>query len=403
MSIDYRRYCRVILICAQMIILTLTIGLSKKSHANPKSTDSFFVGPRWTLDSGLRLTSDAPTESYSFMGFTGVDFYSELRFFGAHRGNFVAQVYLFDFGSFELSPAFSHTLTYAPCVIAPELILAPRGLLNIKFGHIWPSYGLRNDVNTTQTLRQLINLNNVGLGAPVDWGAELNGQAVGMSYHVTLTRGSGKGWSNEGDRYILSGRLGLTESSWFTRTTRFKLGLSGMKSRLQGGAGLVERWRAGVDAQYDGPISFLFEGSMGQDAPLTASGSRGAGRDVINIIGELGWRSPTERWFVYIQQRYLSSQVPEASPAMMTSNGMSDTMSDTMSGAMSDTMSNASGMTPDMVSGPLGPQKLITQIDDSLTFGTLYEPIRSLYIGGEVALRRAKSAPLARLQIRYRW
>ena len=64
---------------------------------------------------------------------------------------------------------------YAPCVIAPNIILLPQGRLNLKIGHMWHAYGLRNQINTTQTLRQMISQENMGL--MLDWGAELHGRA----------------------------------------------------------------------------------------------------------------------------------------------------------------------------------------------------------------------------------
>lgn len=361
--------------------------------AKPQPRDSIFNGTRWAIDSGLRLSSDEPLTSYGFMGFTGLDFYSDLRLFGAHRGNLVAQVYLFDFGSVGFSGDSQNMFTYAPCVVAPEIILAPRGLLNIKFGHIWPSYGLRNDVNTTQTLRQLINIQNVGLGMPVDWGAELNGQTTALSYHLSLTRGSGKWWSSEGNRYILSGRLGLTESSAFAKLTDAKLGLSGMSSRLAGASGLIERWRAGVDIQYSRLLSFLFEGSVGQDFDLDASGARGEGRAVINLIGELGWRSPSDQWFVYTQLRYLSGEI------LSDPNELGESDESNESGG-SPLLLPQEQLDEDAMSSA---RFITTEVQDSLTLGVLYQPVNSLYLGSELVFRRGESAPLGRIQARYRW
>ena len=109
------------------------------------------------------------------MSFAGLDFFSDLHFGGRHRGDIVAQVYLFDLRAFSSSEGLqSRGFEYAPCVIAPNLILLPQGKMNIKFGHIWHGYGLRNQINTTQTLRQMISQQNMGL--MLDWGAELYGE-----------------------------------------------------------------------------------------------------------------------------------------------------------------------------------------------------------------------------------
>ena len=386
------------------MLMALTLDTLSVAYAKPQAGDAIFQGARWALDSGIKLTSDEPLSRYGFMGFTGLDFYSELRLFGKHRGNIVAQVYLFDFGSFGLSEAPQNMFTYAPCVIAPELSVLSRGRLNLKFGHIWPSYGLRNDVNTTQTLRQLIDHDNIGLGSPVDWGAELNGQAVGTSYHLTLTRGSGKWWSSAGDRYILSGRLGLTESNRFAQILDTQIGLSGMASRLAGPTGLVERWRAGVDLQYSRLISILFEGSIGQDYTLNASGDRGPGSNILNVIGEIGWRSPSERWFVYTQVRYLSSEV-------FSIDSLSVGNASTEMTAPSDDLHSMIAEVPEfsmILAQKMGAMSQVnnqtfTQVKDSVTFGILYEPVRSLYVGSELAVRRGETRSQARLHVRYRW
>jgi hypothetical protein len=346
---------------------------------------------------GLQSSSDQPSQSQNMMNFLGLDFYSDLRFGGQHRGSFVAQFYLFDMRRLEFSPDFTQQsmFNYSPCVVAPELILISQGLLNIKFGHIWPSYGLRNDVNTTQTLRRLIDMTNVGLNSPVDWGAELNGQTSGMSYHVSLTRGSGKWWSNEGDRYIASGRFGLIEDSWLDEVLPLKLGLSGMKSRLNDDREmLIERWRVGLDLQYDGPISTLFEGSLGEDYSLDHVGQRERGRAVMNLIAELGWRSPAERWFVYVQQRYLSAQ--QEPDLTTTDSGSASTESNpSLAGRQIslDPMMDPNSLT----------DALIAQVGESSTFGVLYTPLQSLYLGTEVTWRGGASTPLTRLQVRYRW
>ena len=383
------------------ILLILGFALNPKNieirsaYASPPQATSFWSGPRWVVDMGIQSSSENLIKSHNMMNFLGLDFYSDLRFGGKLSGNFVAQFYLFDMRRLSFDPELSQqrAFNYSPCVIAPELILISQGLLNLKFGHIWPSYGLRNDVNTTQTLRQLIDFYNVGLNTPVDWGAELNGQTSGMSYHVSLTRGSGKWWSNEGDRYIVSGRFGLIEGSWLDDLLPLKLGLSGMSSRLNvDTGGLIERWRAGLDLQYEGPISALFEGSIGEDASLDRAGEKEQGRAVINLIAELGWRSPSNRWFVYIQQRYLSTEQEAGMPQLMSDNLE---MSASLAGQQ---------IPLDASMVPVAQSDLLTaQVMESSTLGVLYNPLRTLYLGAEVAWRGGSSTPLSRLQVRYRW
>ena len=134
------------------------------SQALPTIQDkSTFRGARWVIDTGSRVKAEGHSPLRS-MSFTGLDFFSDLHFGGRHRGDLVAQVYLFDMRTFPLNGDESKSrFDYAPCVIAPNLILLPQGRLNLKFGHLWHSYGLRNQINTTQTLRQLISQENMGL------------------------------------------------------------------------------------------------------------------------------------------------------------------------------------------------------------------------------------------------
>ena len=154
-----------------VIMITLLCGsllTSSISRALPTVQDKgTFRGAEMGDRHGSRFQGegDSPLRS---MSFTGLDFFSDY-FGGRHRGDLVAQVYLFDMRTFSLNgDESSSRFDYAPCVIAPNLILLPQGRLNLKFGHIWHSYGLRNQINTTQTLRQLISQENMGL--MLDWG-----------------------------------------------------------------------------------------------------------------------------------------------------------------------------------------------------------------------------------------
>lgn len=359
-------------------IIYLLFFLSQSAYSLPYRSQEIFRGERLALDVGTRLETSAPSERYKSMSFMGIDFYSFLHFGGHHRGELVAQVYLFDFRSLSfLDEPSQSSFDYAPCVIAPNLIIVPQGKLNLKFGHIWHSYGLRNEINTTQTTRQLINVENTGL--LLDWGVELNGEQNGISYNLSLGTGSGKWPSFNGDRYMGVTRLSFNGDE-LNSFIPVEVGLSGLHAKIDTPLGLTHRWRAGLDLQYHGPLSILFEGSLGSDR--SATNDQASELKAVNLFTEINWHSPSERWLVYLQYKSLSMETD--SQASMTNNQAMLDMDMDMDAMM---MSNSSN----------------TNKQDSLILGTRYSPIRSLYIASESVLRHGDKHPLMRIQVRYRW
>ena len=115
----------------------------------------------------------------------------------------------------------------------------------------------------------------------------------------------------------------------------------------------------------------------------------------MNLIAELGWRSPAERWFVYVQQRYLSTQ-QEPNVTTTDSGSASAESNPSLAGrqiSLDPTMDPTNSLT----------DALIAQVGESSTFGVLYTPLKSLYLGTELIWRGGASTPLTRLQVRYRW
>ena len=269
-------------------------------EAFPTPSPSFFSGARWALDLGSQTRSRLDGERLTLVNFTGLDFYSDLQTPYKNWGSLVAQFYVFRFDMLsDPDPNMTGSrYGFFPCVIAPNITLLPQGALAFKFGHIWPVYGLRDDVNTTQTLRQLINSRNVGL--IIDWGLELHGERGGFVYGMSLSRGTGNGWSSEGDPYIFSGRIGSAEG-----TLPFKFGFSGLAARLMTVDGIEPRWRAGFDLQIEGPLNLLLEGSIGEDFGQES---------VFNLIAEVNWKSPTESVMIYAQQRQFRTPTTNSTP-----------------------------------------------------------------------------------------
>ncbi len=374
------------LIQCLLFILLLPVVKTQSAQALPaKPQSDFFRGARWALDTGSRTqTHDA--SSLKMMNFAGFDFYSDLYFGGKHRGDLVAQVYLFDMRTLSADESERNArFDYAPCVIAPNIILLPQGRLNLKIGHMWHAYGLRNQINTTQTLRQMISQDNMGL--MLDWGAELHGELSIFTYNVSLGSGSGKWFSRANDTYMGVARLGIHGDYPALGNLPVQVGFSGLSARIQSPQGLIERWRAGADLQYEGPIGILLEGSLGEDESIATS--YGDPREALSLFAEIHWKSSTENWIIYFQQRYLSLTLePQAFeiPA--------DAMLELEAGQQ-----GMLSLNPMMESSILE----ITDRQESSTFGVLHTPFRSFYVAGEVVLRSGTESSMARLQIRYRW
>ena len=362
-------------------MIYLLFFLSQSAYSLPYRSQDIFRGERLALDTGTRLQTSAPSERYKSMSFLEIDFYSFLHFGGHHRGELVAQVYLFDIRSFSLLDEPSQSsFGYAPCVIAPNLIIVPQGKLNLKFGHIWHSYGLRNEINTTQTTRQLINVENTGL--LFDWGVELNGEQNGISYNLSLGTGSSKWPSFNGDRYMGVTRLSFNGDE-LNSFIPVEIGFSGLNAKINTPLGLTHRWRAGLDLQYHGPLSLLFEGSLGSDR--SATNDQASELKAVNLFTEINWHSPSERWLVYLQYKSLSMEVdPQTS---MTNDQIMMDMDMDMDMDTMMMISNSSHINK----------------QDSLILGTRYSPIRSLYLASESVLTHGDKHPLMRIQVRYRW
>ena len=370
-----------------LLILTSLVCLVSVhfAHGLPTPSQDTFRGERLAVDIGSRVQTSAPSDLYSSMSFLGLDFYSFLHFGGKHRGDLVAQIYLFNFVPISLNnntSAAGPSFDYAPCVIAPNLILIPQGKLNLKFGHIWHGYGLRNEINTTQTLRQMISMENTGL--LLDWGVELNGELNSFSYNISLGTGSGKWPSFSGKQHMGVARLALNGQHFSHNWFPVELGLSGLSTRVNTAQGIVDRWRAGLDVQYHGAISVLFEGSIGSDQSVNLSNP--SSRQALNLFTEVNWHSPSETWFIYLQHRSLMLEL-DRSPSSPDSSIMEDSQ-DLMESTMMLNMANSIHPKDQLNSG---------------TLGIRYSPLRNLYIASEVAIIQGDTHPLSRLQLRYRW
>jgi hypothetical protein len=146
------------------------------------------------------------------------------------------------------------------------------GIFNIRVGHVFVPYGLRRDVNQTGTLRQLIMGPN--LGFKVDFGVSVHGAHPFFEYEMGVYRGSGLEYHDDGDPYLVSGRVASSGQN------NVIVGLSGLHGNMWTPKGIVERTRFGIDGQaFLGPVNLLTEISYGKNPKDT---------DILNGIFELG-------------------------------------------------------------------------------------------------------------------
>ena len=162
--------------------------------------------------------------------------------------------------------------------------LASRGALNLKMGHFEMPFGLETLIDTNGTLRQMGTARNLGIKA--DWGATLNGVVNGMQYEFGLGRGSGQQWQSAGSPYDFVGRIGTDpDKGWW-------VGVSGFAGSLYRPNGLIARRRIGIDAGIErGSWTFMGEVSGGDNDDDSA----------IQFLGDVSWRDPEQKWFLYGQ------------------------------------------------------------------------------------------------------
>ena len=222
----------------------------------------------------------------------------------------------------------------------------------------------------------------------LDWGAELHGELDLVNYNVSLGSGSGKWFSRKDDTYMSVGRIALNADHPLLNDLPLQIGASGLSARIQSADGLIERWRAGLDFQYSGPVSILMEGSIGQDS--SADDPSGDSQEAISLLAEINWRSMDERWLVYVQQRYLSLEQREGEPEESPQGG---------EGNLTEEESALAHIEMAILDQPSS----TVAVKESATFGVRYMPIRDLYLASEVITLGGSSSPMLRAQIRYRW
>jgi hypothetical protein len=247
---------------------------------------------RWTVDAAVRAIDETESGQFGHIEFLGVDLHKVFSNDKGDWGTLLFQSYLTRINNVGGHPPFfdSNYDTEIEWRIANmNFVVLDGGRLNLRVGHFEIPFGLEQIINTNGTLRDYIHGPNFGLKA--DWGVTANGELPAFEYELAVSRGSGNNWRNNGDPYIVSGRIGTPrDRNWW-------LGLSGFQGKVYDRSqadGTFKRSRVGVDgAWYWQQFGLLGEVSFGRDES----------RDVLNALVEADWSSRDDVWLVYLQIR----------------------------------------------------------------------------------------------------
>jgi hypothetical protein len=244
---------------------------------------------RLAFDVSTRINLNQVNDRSSMLHFLGIDFFKTFSVNGRDVGTLLLQPYLIR--AVHLSP--HPGLFDDPNDVALQFRnlyyrLPPmfNRSMQISIGHVELPYGLEREYETNQTLQQFNNA--VDGGHKTDWGLMLDGAAGKMKYDVTLTRGSGNEWRNDGDPYLLTARFSTEMDHWYN------LGLTVVQGELWQGSGLTsERDRVAVDGRID-VRRWTFKGqiSNGHNGPIDARRS----------LLEVEWTYGFSEWTAYLQR-----------------------------------------------------------------------------------------------------
>lgn len=264
-----------------------SLGASDKG-----STDVFWKGDnvRFKVDVAGRVIHYFNNDNNVFVSWVGLDYQNVLSGLSGDVGTFTLQPYL----------------TYVDSPNQDELKLIFRifnfnytalfqGKLNFKAGHFEVPFGLEHEINTNGTLRQYTNPANFGLKG--DWGISLNGVLEDGNYEISLTRGTGRDWSNTGNPFVLAGRFASPGERDFQMGVSF---LIAEVQKLSAPGFTVARNRAGLDVTYGlGAFTLLAETSIGDEE----------GREQRSSLLEFNWMDKQQDLMVYNQLRYFRNEI----------------------------------------------------------------------------------------------
>jgi hypothetical protein len=283
---------------AAVALALLAAATPPAQAATPSLRDNL----RWTIDLAARAVDETESHEFGHVEFLGLDLHKVFTGDQGDWGTLTFQSYLTRINNIGMHPPFfesSYDTEIEWRIANFNLVVLDGGRMNIRFGHFEIPFGLEQIVNTNGTLRDYIHGPNFGLKA--DWGVTVNGELPALEYELALSRGSGNNWRNNGDPYIVSGRVGTPrDRNWW-------LGVSGFDGKVYDRSqadGTFKRSRVGFDgAWYWHQLGFLGEISLGRDES----------RDVLNTLLEVDWSSSDDAWLVYAQMRRFEVDRPSSS------------------------------------------------------------------------------------------
>jgi hypothetical protein len=219
---------------------------------------------RWSIDLATRSVWVSPGDSHASANFLGLDV---RKIFSGEQGDFgtlLVQPYLIRIDNMAMHPPFfdgpdDTAIEYR--ILNFNITRWGQGRSNIRIGHFEIPFGLEQVVNTNGTLRDYLHGPNLGVKA--DWGLTINGDLPRVEYELAVSRGSGNDWSERGNPYIVSGRIGTA------RERRWVAGLSFFSGRVLDAAQAdltTARRRAAFDVTWHGPrVDIMAEFSTGDD------------------------------------------------------------------------------------------------------------------------------------------
>jgi hypothetical protein len=219
---------------------------------------------RWSIDLATRSVWVSPGDAHASANFLGLDVHKIFSGEQGDLGTLLMQPYLIRLDNMAMHPPFfdgpdDTAIEYR--ILNFNITRWGQGRNNIRIGHFEIPFGLEQIVNTNGTLRDYLHGSNLGVKA--DWGVTINGELPRLEYELAVSRGSGNNWSDRGNPYIVSGRIGTA------RERRWVTGLSFLGGRVLDAAQpdfTMSRMRAALDVTWHGPrVDIMAEFSTGDD------------------------------------------------------------------------------------------------------------------------------------------
>jgi hypothetical protein len=303
--------------------LELQDTLFQESDSEESASErSFFASNfRWTIDVASRPIIDTLDQDLRSLHAIGLDIHKVFSTDTSDIGTLVAQLYLTRVDRISKRPFFfddDHDWELVFRIFNFNLTRLADGKVNIRVGHFDMPYGIEYTINTNGTLRQFTTVQNLGLKN--DFGFSLNGVLSDFEYEFALTRGTWNEYFQEGQPYILSGRIGTP------REENLIIGLSTFYGEVsqpirplarivrddigqqKAPRAVIRRKRVGLDIQYYfNSLGFLLESSCGTDFSKVGGSSRGL--SISNNFLEINWQAK-EDVFIYVQNRSTFRFVP---------------------------------------------------------------------------------------------